>query len=123
MLFGLVLSGILVAAQEPQMQAGACSTVSDMKGKTAPGSQDAVVHGALLYFGDAFAGAVYGTQSGSVWYQGTGKFSEPISSSARDRAMAMLGITKSNTNAMIVSAPKPSFADALAPDVKLRGCF
>jgi hypothetical protein len=35
--------------------------------------------------------------------------------------MTMLGI--SNASETLLHAPKPIFADVLAPDVKLRGCF
>lgn len=126
MFFGLMLSSILIAAQEPAMQANACSAVNQMKGKPVPATssepQGSIVHGALLYFGDAFAGTLYGTAGGNVWYQGAGKSSPAISDAARSRANAMLGISN-NASGTLVAAPKPNFADALAPDVKLRGCF
>lgn len=122
MILGLFLSSILIGANEPAMAAGACAVVNKMKGTMLPaGSSDPVVHGALLYFADAFAGAVYGTRGGDVFYEEGGKFSEPISSAARSRAMTMFGI--SNSSGTIVAAPKPNFSAVLAPDVMMKGCF
>ena len=123
----LILSSILFAAEETPMQPGACTTVDQMKTKALPADssdrQAGVVHAALLYFGDSFAGVVYATRGGTVWYQGSGKFNQPISNAAHDRAMTLLGISPNSASGTFVVAPKPSFAGALAPDVKLKGCF
>lgn len=123
----LLISGLLVVADEMPMQSGACTVAGQMKSKMLPpdstDSQTQVVHAALLYYGDAFAGVLYGTRAGTVWYQGSGKFSQPISSASRDRAQTMLGIAKAGSSETALMAPKPSFADVLAPDVQLKGCF
>lgn len=126
MLPALLFSGILVAAAGDEAPPAACAAVTAMKSKTLPANssdpQAGIVHGALLYFGDAFAGALYGTRDGTVWYQDS-IAGNSAGSAPRERAMGTLGISAGTSNAGPVQATKPNVADLLAPDVKVRGCF
>jgi hypothetical protein len=121
----LLLSGILVAANEMATQPNACSIADAMKSKTLPANatdpKAQVEHAALLYYGDAFAGILYGTRGNTIWYQGSGLPGQSISAPSRARALAMLGIA--TAGAAPVAAPNPSLTAILAPDVKIRGCF
>lgn len=121
MILGLILSGILVAANNMPMASGDCAVVNQMQGKMLPNSTDPFIHGALLYFNDDFAGAVYGTRLHRLYYQDVGKFSKTISDASRARALSLFGINRPTGH--ITQAPNTSVEDFLAPDVRLKGCF
>lgn len=118
MLIALLLSGTLVAASgETAAPRAVCSAMAPMKSKMAN-----IAHAAVLYFGDSFAGALYGTAGGGIWYQSQVGGST-AGDAARKRAMKTLGIAKDTSSGTLVQASKPNVADLLAPDVHLKGCF
>ena len=105
---------LVAAAGEDAMQPAACAAVEPMKSKFS--------HGALLYYGNSFAGVLLGTRDGTLWYQSSLPGSAP-GDAERSRATTMLGIASGTSSTMPVQAAKPNVSELLAPDVKLRGCF